>query len=68
LLRIVQPYGRITFAESGPAHRKNDMADWPSAVEAVGSPLEANLELTVLMPCLNEAATLGTCIGKALSF
>ncbi|WP_332691211.1 glycosyltransferase family 2 protein [Devosia sp.] len=26
------------------------------------------LELTILMPCLNEAETLATCIGKALSF
>ena len=26
------------------------------------------LELTILMPCLNEAETLATCIEKALSF
>jgi len=26
------------------------------------------MELTILMPCLNEAETLGTCIGKALAF
>jgi len=26
------------------------------------------MELTILMPCLNEAETLGTCIGKALGF
>ena len=26
------------------------------------------LELTILMPCLNEAETLGTCIGKAQDF
>jgi glycosyltransferase involved in cell wall biosynthesis len=25
-------------------------------------------ELTILMPCLNEAETLGTCIGKAVSY
>lgn len=29
---------------------------------------EPDIELTVLMPCLNEARTLGTCITKALSF
>jgi glycosyltransferase involved in cell wall biosynthesis len=28
----------------------------------------AELELTILMPCLNEAETLATCIGKARSF
>src|SRR5512135_3866617 len=26
------------------------------------------MELTVLMPCLNEAATVGTCVAKARSF
>ena len=26
------------------------------------------LELTILMPCLNEAETLGTCIDKAKGF
>jgi glycosyltransferase involved in cell wall biosynthesis len=26
------------------------------------------MELTILMPCLNEAETIGTCIGKALAF
>ena len=29
---------------------------------------EAELELTILMPCLNEAETLATCIGKARGF
>ena len=28
----------------------------------------AEIELTILMPCLNEAETLATCIGKAKSF
>ena len=28
----------------------------------------AELELTILMPCLNEAETLATCIGKAQSY
>jgi glycosyltransferase involved in cell wall biosynthesis len=29
---------------------------------------EANCELTILLPCLNEAETLATCIAKAQSF
>src|SRR5262249_8562349 len=29
---------------------------------------QLNLELTILMPCLNEAETLGTCIRKANEF
>jgi glycosyltransferase involved in cell wall biosynthesis len=40
------------------------------AAETVESPAEGradrSLELTVLMPCLNEAATIGTCIRKAM--
>ncbi|MBU2061122.1 MAG: glycosyltransferase, partial [Bacteroidetes bacterium] len=26
------------------------------------------MELTIIMPCLNEAETIGTCISKAQSF
>ena len=26
------------------------------------------LELTILFPCLNEAETIGTCVGKAMSY
>jgi glycosyltransferase involved in cell wall biosynthesis len=26
------------------------------------------MELTILMPCLNEAETVGTCVDKALGF
>src|SRR5579863_6889513 len=29
---------------------------------------ENSLEITILMPCLNEAETLGVCIDKAQSF
>src|SRR5262245_54533108 len=40
------------------------------AAEAVDPPRQDRpdepLELTVVMPCLNEAATIGTCIWKAL--
>ena len=30
--------------------------------------MQKNIELTILMPCLNEAETLGVCINKARSF
>jgi glycosyltransferase involved in cell wall biosynthesis len=28
----------------------------------------ADVELSIVMPCLNEARTLGTCVGKAMTF
>jgi hypothetical protein len=31
-------------------------------------PTSSPLELTILMPCLNEAETISTCVGKAQSF
>ena len=31
-------------------------------------PLEAGVELTILMPCLDEAETVGTCVRKACDF
>ncbi|MGI9517852.1 MAG: glycosyltransferase family 2 protein, partial [Pirellulaceae bacterium] len=37
----------------------------PLAHEQRGPEPATNIELTVLMPCLNEAETLATCIGKA---
>ena len=42
-----------SFITLGPATRANRLAE---------------IELTILMPCLNEAETLATCIGKAKSF
>ncbi|MEI6158738.1 MAG: glycosyltransferase family 2 protein [Roseococcus sp.] len=36
----------------------------PDAAEATNAPLE----LTILMPCLNEAETLATCIRKAMGY
>ena len=33
-----------------------------------GGRREGMTELTILMPCLNEAATVGSCIGKARDF
>jgi glycosyltransferase involved in cell wall biosynthesis len=32
------------------------------------APVERDLELSIVMPCLNEAETLATCIGKAKGF
>jgi len=37
----------------------------PSGADTVAGTTEAPLELTVVMPCLNEAETLATCIDKA---
>src|ERR1700758_542066 len=41
--------------------RANQIAQ--SVVVPIGEP--ENIELSVVMPCLNEAETLETCIGKA---
>lgn len=35
---------------------------------AVGDPLAGSLELTILMPCLNEAETVEVCVRKAMGF
>jgi hypothetical protein len=40
----------------------------PPVESPVGNRQQSALELTILMPCLNEAETLATCIGKARSF
>jgi hypothetical protein len=40
----------------------------PSAVRPVHVNREAEVELTVLMPCLNEALTVQTCVGKAIAY
>jgi len=39
-----------------------------NAVTAIRTADSGRLELTILMPCLNEAETLATCIGKAQRF
>ncbi len=36
--------------------------------QAGASDARAGLELTILMPCLNEAETLGVCVSKALGY
>ncbi|MBZ9806957.1 glycosyltransferase family 2 protein [Mesorhizobium sp. BR1-1-9] len=39
-----------------------------NAVTAIRAAATKQLELTILMPCLNEAETLAVCIGKAKAF
>ena len=39
-----------------------------NAVTAIRAASAKELELTILMPCLNEAETLAVCIGKAKAF
>ena len=45
-----------------------DPANIPTFAKTAGSESESGseLELTVLMPCLNESATVGTCVRKAM--
>ena len=31
-------------------------------------PIESQLELSIVMPCLNEAETIAACVNKALRF
>ena len=38
------------------------------AIEMLAARPSPDLELTILMPCLNEAETIATCIQKALRF
>jgi hypothetical protein len=40
----------------------------PTAPADATSPRAADVELTVLMPCLDEAETIEVCVGKALAF
>ena len=39
-----------------------------NALTAIRAAATKQLELTILMPCLNEAETLAVCIGKARAF
>lgn len=41
-------------------------AQWRALADGFAEPLD--IELTILMPCLNEAETLDICIGKAQAF
>jgi glycosyltransferase involved in cell wall biosynthesis len=44
------------------------VSDVIATAEVPDSTLGQDVELTILMPCLNEAETLGTCVSKALGF
>ena len=44
------------------------MTALPPVESPAGHREQSALELTILMPCLNEAETLATCVGKARSF
>lgn len=46
----------------------SDLAVQEGAVRASGQEQHDEFELTVLMPCLNESLTLGTCIRKARAY
>ena len=39
-----------------------------NAVTPLRDSLQAEIELTILMPCLNEAETIAVCVAKALAF
>jgi hypothetical protein len=68
---------RLCAAECGPCiHWRG--ASFPTAPAGTGAAMNAftsvrditgdDVELTILMPCLNEAETLAACIGKAKGF
>ena len=40
----------------------------PASQLAEDAPVQAEIELTILMPCLNEAETIGDCVRKATQF
>jgi hypothetical protein len=42
--------------------------DFARDVSAPVDPIEAPIELTILMPCLNEAETIEVCVEKAMGF
>lgn len=44
------------------------VVDQPRAFSPVPISVPQEVELTILMPCLNEAITLGTCVSKAMDF
>jgi glycosyltransferase involved in cell wall biosynthesis len=44
------------------------MNEAPSTMPAFATPQEAEIELSIVMPCLNEAETLTVCVEKAMSF
>jgi glycosyltransferase involved in cell wall biosynthesis len=42
--------------------------DFARDASAAADPLEGSVELTIMMPCLNEAETIEVCVSKALGF
>jgi glycosyltransferase involved in cell wall biosynthesis len=50
------------MSQLGPGSR------WGQAGASIQGSPESNVEFTILLPCLNESATLETCIRKAQSF
>jgi glycosyltransferase involved in cell wall biosynthesis len=44
------------------------IAGGPEPVNADLGPVGSTMELTILMPCLNEALTVGVCVRKALAY
>ena len=57
---LLAPFTMISSAVA------TDETAWQSETDASGD--SAQIELTILMPCLNEAETLATCIRKAQQF
>ena len=55
-------------AMTAPTGRLVAIADTRQSERPAGAPATAALELTILMPCLNEAETISTCVAKARSF
>ena len=44
------------------------MASMPDTSRNLSTPETAQCELTVLMPCLDEAETIGVCVKKAMGY
>lgn len=55
----------LTDLEKGRGFKANDLQSQPSEVL---DRVTENLELSIVMPCLNEAETLGICIQKARDY
>lgn len=58
--------GRPLWREGSPGLARFPMTR--TVPQTAGVPRPAECELTILMPCLNEARTLRSCIGKAREF
>lgn len=57
-----------TLTTTRPDPRARAGADAPASGEVLGGGAElSDVELSVVMPCLNEQKTVGTCVGKAMA-